>query len=69
VLRVGEGSLYPALQRLLKKGWVEAEWGETETGRKARIYRLTRAGAKQVAVERAQFERMIGAIGAVVGEA
>jgi transcriptional regulator len=68
VLQVGEGTLYPALQRLLGKGWVQAEWGTTQTGRKARIYRLTAAGRKQLAVEREGFARMVRAIQAVLAE-
>jgi transcriptional regulator len=66
VLSVGEGSLYPALQRLLGREWVKAEWGTTETGRKARIYRLTPAGRKQLVVETASFTRMMQAIQAVL---
>ena len=68
VLTVGESSLYPALQRLLVNGWVTAEWGETETARRARFYRLTPAGRKRLAVEAAGFERMIGAIAAIMQE-
>jgi PadR family transcriptional regulator, regulatory protein PadR len=62
VLTVEEGSLYPALQRLLVKGWVEAEWGSTAANRRARYYRLTRAGRRQLEAEQAQFERVTGAI-------
>jgi transcriptional regulator len=62
VLTVEEGSLYPALQRMLVKGWVEAEWGSTAGNRRARYYRLTRAGRKQLEAEEAQFERVTGAI-------
>jgi transcriptional regulator len=62
VLEVGESSLYPALQRLLLNGWVEAEWGVSENNRRARYYTLTRAGRKQLAAERADFDRMIAAI-------
>ena len=62
VLRVGESALYPALQRLLLNGWVKAEWGASENNRRARYYTLTAAGRKQLAAERAEFERMIGAI-------
>lgn len=62
VLDVGESSLYPALQRLLLNGWVSAEWGASENNRRARFYTLTAAGRKQLAAERADFERMIGAI-------
>ena len=62
VLQVGESSLYPALQRLLLNGWVEAEWAPSENNRRARYYTLTAAGRKQLARERAEFHRMIGAI-------
>jgi PadR family transcriptional regulator PadR len=62
VLEVGESSLYPALQRLLLNGWVTAEWGASENNRRARYYSLTAAGRKQLASERAQFERMVAAI-------
>jgi PadR family transcriptional regulator PadR len=66
VLQVEEGSLYPALQRMLIKGWVKAEWGVTAENRRARYYRLTPAGKKQMEVETAQFERVIGAIAQVI---
>jgi transcriptional regulator len=66
VLQVEEGSLYPALQRMLIKGWVEAAWGETDTGRRARFYRLTAAGRKHLAAEISEFNRVIGAIGRVI---
>jgi DNA-binding PadR family transcriptional regulator len=59
---VGESSLYPALQRLLLNGWVQAEWGISENNRRARYYTLTPSGRRQLAAERAEFERMIGAI-------
>ncbi len=62
VLQVGESSLYPALQRLLLNGWVQAEWGASENNRRARYYSLTPAGRKQLASERQEFQRMIGAI-------
>jgi PadR family transcriptional regulator len=62
VLQVGESSLYPALQRLLLNGWVKAEWGASENNRRARYYTLTAAGRKQLARERQEFDRMIGAI-------
>ena len=62
VLQVGESSLYPALQRLLLKGWVKAEWGASENNRRARFYTLTPAGRKQLASERADLERMMAAI-------
>jgi PadR family transcriptional regulator PadR len=62
VLTVEEGSLYPALQRMLVKGWVTAEWGTTAGNRRARYYQLTRAGRRQLEPELAQFHRMTGAI-------
>ena len=62
VLQVGESSLYPALQRLLLKGWVRAEWGASENNRRARYYTLTSAGRRQLAVERQEFERLVAAI-------
>ncbi|HTS61711.1 MAG TPA: PadR family transcriptional regulator [Candidatus Acidoferrales bacterium] len=62
VLEVGESSLYPALQRLLLNGWVTAEWGASDNNRRARYYTLTAAGRKQLAAERAEFERMVAAI-------
>jgi PadR family transcriptional regulator, regulatory protein PadR len=62
VFVVEEGSLYPALQRMLVKGWVTAEWGSTAGNRRARYYRLTRAGRRQLEAELAQFERITGAI-------
>src|SRR5215475_6813012 len=62
VLQVGESSLYPALQRLLLNGWVEAEWGASENNRRARYYTLTGAGRKQLSSERADIERMMAAI-------
>jgi PadR family transcriptional regulator PadR len=66
VLQVEEGSLYPALQRMLIKGWVTAKWGVTAGNRRARYYQLTAAGRKQVAVETSQFERVVAAITRVV---
>jgi len=62
VLQVGESSLYPALQRLLLKGWVKAEWGPSDNNRRARFYTLTASGRKQLAVEREEFDRLILAI-------
>lgn len=62
VLQVGESSLYPALQRLLLNGWVKAEWGASANNRRARYYTLTAAGKKRLAAERAEFERLVGAI-------
>jgi PadR family transcriptional regulator, regulatory protein PadR len=69
VLTVEEGSLYPALQRLLLRGWVKAEWKVTSTNRRARFYTLTAAGRKQLGIEVSQFEEMIAAIGRVMSDA
>src|SRR5262249_3429047 len=62
VLQVGESSLYPAWQRLLLKGWVKGTWGTSENNRRARYYRLTPAGSRQLANERHEFDRIILAI-------
>jgi PadR family transcriptional regulator, regulatory protein PadR len=62
VLQVEEGSLYPALQRMLLKGWVTAQWGVTAGNRRARYYRLTATGRKQLTLEFDQYRRMSGAI-------
>jgi PadR family transcriptional regulator PadR len=69
VLQVGESSLYPALQRLLLKGWLKAEWGASENNRRARYYTLTPAGRKQLAAEREDFDRLIFAIHKVLNTA
>jgi len=66
VLQVGEGSLYPALQRLQVKGYVTAEWGQSETGRRARYYRLSRQGRRQLGVERASYARVAEAIARIL---
>ena len=66
VLQIEEGSLYPALQRMLIKGWVTAQWGVTAGNRRARYYRLTALGRKQLEVEVSQFERVIQAITRVI---
>ncbi len=62
VLEVEEGSLYPALNRMLVKGWLKAQWGTSDNGRKARFYRLTAEGKKQLATEANEFNRLIDAI-------
>jgi PadR family transcriptional regulator, regulatory protein PadR len=69
VLTVEEGSLYPALQRLLLQGWVKAEWKRTETNRRARYYTLTASGRKQLGAEISNFQKMIAAIGQVLEDA
>jgi PadR family transcriptional regulator, regulatory protein PadR len=66
VLQVEEGSLYPALQRMLVKGWVRAHWGTTTGNRRARYYRLTPLGRRQLHIEQAQFERVVNAIARVI---
>jgi len=66
VLQVEEGSLYPALQRMLIKGWVVAEWNQSENNRRARFYRLTPEGRKQLTHEVRDFERVIAAISRVI---
>jgi transcriptional regulator len=66
VLQVEEGSLYPALQRMLIKGWVTAEWGVTAGNRRARYYQLTAAGRKQLAAEIEQYQRVNGAIQRII---
>src|SRR5579884_354837 len=62
LLQIEEGTLYPALQRLLKQGWVEAEWGISARNRKVRVYRITAAGRKQLQRELSSFERMLAGI-------
>jgi PadR family transcriptional regulator PadR len=66
VLQINQGSLYPALHRLEHQGWIEAEWAVSELGRRAKYYRLTAAGRKQLAVETREWERMSNAIGRVI---
>ena len=69
VLNVEEGSLYPALYRMESKGWIEAEWGQSSRGRKAKLYSLTKAGRKQLDAERASWSKMAVAIGDVLKNA
>jgi PadR family transcriptional regulator PadR len=66
VLRVEEGSLYPALQRLLVKGWIKGDWSKTEENRRARYYQLTAEGRKRLESEMARYERIAGAIARVL---
>jgi transcriptional regulator len=66
VLQVEEGSLYPALQRMLVKGWVVAEWKQSDNNRRARFYKLTPDGRKQLASELREFDRVMGAIARVI---
>ena len=65
-LQVQQGSLYPALYRLEQQGWIKAEWRETDTGRQAKFYALTRAGRKQLERELANWDRLSKAINVVV---
>lgn len=69
ILQVQQGSLYPALQRLEKQGWITADWGASENNRRARFYRLTKAGQKRLTKEEADWERLSGAIGLVLRKA
>ena len=66
VLQINQGSLYPALQRLERQGWITADWGVSETNRRARFYRLTAAGRRRLEQERAQWERLSAAISLVL---
>ena len=66
VLAVEEGSLYPALQRMLREGWVAAQWGISETGRRVRHYRLTAAGRKQLTQEMENYQRVSRAVQAIL---
>ena len=66
VLQITQGALYPALHRLEQQGWLRAEWRQTETGREAKIYALTRAGRAQLEKELAQWERLSNAVGLVI---
>jgi transcriptional regulator len=66
VLKVEEGSLYPALYRMKKKGWIEATWGTTENNRRAKYYRLTAAGRKQLREQSSGWERLSGAVSRAV---
>ena len=66
VIEVGEGSLYPALQRLLINGWVSAEWGQSENNRRARYYRLTALGRKRLVVQEENFGVLLAAIARVL---
>jgi PadR family transcriptional regulator PadR len=68
-LRVEEGSLYPALQKLLIKGWVTAAWRASESGRQVREYRITPSGRKQLEAEVAEYRRMASAIGSLLDKA
>jgi PadR family transcriptional regulator PadR len=66
VLRIDHGSLYPALHRLVKRGWVAAKWGTTDNNRRARYYRLTAAGRRQLTAEQSKWERVTRAVARVM---
>ena len=68
VVQVNQGSLYPALHRLEQKGWLKAEWKESETGRDAKFYALTAAGRKQLAAEKDSWARLAGAVQLIFDE-
>jgi len=68
VVQVNQGSLYPALHRLEQKGWLKATWKQSETGREAKFYALTRAGQKQLAEERKSWARLAGAVQLIFDE-
>jgi transcriptional regulator len=69
VLRVQEGSLYPALYRLERRGWIDSEWGASENNRKAKYYRLTKAGRKQLELETRTWERLAAAVAQILQNA
>jgi transcriptional regulator len=69
VLNVDQGSLYPALERLLKKGWVTVRWDQTPTKRQARYYTITRSGLRQLKAKESEYNRVAGAIARVLGKA
>jgi PadR family transcriptional regulator, regulatory protein PadR len=69
VLQVGQGSLYPALHRLERKGWISSDWRATENNRRAKYYELTRAGRRQLEKELSEWRRLSGAIALVVESA
>jgi transcriptional regulator len=69
ILQVQQGSLYPALQRLERQGWITAEWGASENNRRARFYRLTKAGKKKLDEEEAAWQRLSSGIGLVLRKA
>jgi PadR family transcriptional regulator PadR len=66
VLRVNQGSLYPALHRLESEGWIAAEWGASENNRKAKYYRLTRTGQRQLETETENWRRLAAAVGRIL---
>ena len=66
ILHVPQGSLYPALHRLERRGWIQAEWGTSDNNRRAKYYRLTRTGRKQLAVETKTWRKLIAAVGLIM---
>jgi transcriptional regulator len=68
VLQIGQGSLYPALHRLEYKGWIQADWGNSENNRRARFYSLTDAGRKQLETERETWDRLSSAVALILGQ-
>jgi PadR family transcriptional regulator, regulatory protein PadR len=68
VLHIGQGSLYPALYRLEYKGWIKAEWGNSESNRRAKFYKLTATGKRRLDAERASWDRLSAAVGLVLGK-
>src|SRR5437764_724895 len=68
-LQIEEGSLYPALYRMEKRGWIESDWGTSSTGRKAKLYRLTNAGRKQLRLETAEWAHFTSAVSRVLSPA
>lgn len=69
VLQIQQGSLYPALHRLERRGWIKAEWGASENNRKAKFYELTRTGQKQLAAEESAWKKMTAAVGQILESA
>ena len=67
MLTVEEGSLYPALHRMEKRGWIQSKWGLSESNRRAKYYRLTQSGRKQIQVESDRWERLVEAVAGVMG--
>ncbi len=66
VLRVQQGSLYPALHRLERRGWIKARWGTSENNRRARFYELTKAGRRQLGIEQEAWQKLIAAVGQIL---
>ena len=69
VLRIQQGSLYPALHRLERRGWIKARWGTSENNRRAKFYELTKSGRRQLEIEKGTWEKLTGAMAQVLGTA